>query len=779
MDCIADCSLKARQLGLMASLLYTLLSAILVLVSGSTVPESQSVWVAFLYSIHPWFYLLVSSFGVYWLVNLVARRLLKGEIALQPELKTADNREDHQFDRLLLTTDLLLESSIQGIFGMDPEGRVSFVNPALCRLLGYKEEDLLGRHYRHFTAADPVQAQTSNEEPCPLQRSLDEQTAVRGESRYLRSDGHRLPVEFTCCPLREEAALLGAVVFFLDTSERKQAEERQFLAMQVFESTLEGQMVTDADVNIVAVNPGFTRITGYRQEEVIGARPSILKSDRHDADFYREMWASIEHKGHWGGEIYNRHKDGNIYPEWLYIIVVRNTEDEVTHYVGSFTDTSALKTTEAKLHHLAHHDALTGLPNRILFNDRLHQALSRAEREAKEVGILFLDLDHFKHVNDSLGHPVGDEMLCQVAQRLRTLLRKEDTVARLGGDEFIVLLEKLDEPGAAATVAGKMEAAFAEPFMVAGRELFAGVSIGISLYPSDGADAATLVKNADASMYRAKELGRNNYQFYTEDMTQTVNERVRLESELRHALGRGQLSLVYQPQVSLFGNTGMGAEVLLRWHHPTLGEISPARFITVAEETGLILPIGEWVLLQACTQAMRWLQQGLPLRRIAVNISGIQVRRGDFTKTVRQVLEQTGLPSHHLELEITESYIMGQSEQSIDTLLELKKLGISLAIDDFGTGSSSLSYLRRLPVDRIKIDRSFLLGLPDAVHNGAIAAAIVALAHSLQLSVVAEGVETLDQEEFLENLGCEQAQGHLYSWPLPPDEFPGFQVSVV
>ena len=401
----------------------------------------------------------------------------------------------------------------------------------------------------------------------------------------------------------------------------------------------------------------------------------------------------------------------------------------------------------------------------------MHQAIKRAHREDCQVAILFLDLDHFKHVNDTLGHSLGDEMLRLVASRLQQQLREGDTVARLGGDEFIVLLDKLDETGDAALVARKLSGAFERPFVIEGRELYVGASIGISLYPEDGKDADTLVKNADVSMYKAKEMGRNNYQFYTEKLTRVSSEMLQIGSELRHALELGQMEVYYQPQVSLHKSKIYGAEALLRWNHPDLGMVSPAKFIPIAEESGLILSIGEWVLNQACMQAKLWHDENLPIGWVAVNISGVQVRRSGIVDVVNKALNDSGLPAHKLELELTESFIMGQAEHSIDILNKLKQLGVSMSIDDFGTGYSSLSYLQRLPIDRLKIDQSFLVDVPQNENNAVIVRAIIALGQSLQLPIIAEGVETVEQQMFLNSTGCELAQGYLYSKPISATEF--------
>jgi diguanylate cyclase (GGDEF)-like protein len=420
---------------------------------------------------------------------------------------------------------------------------------------------------------------------------------------------------------------------------------------------------------------------------------------------------------------------------------------------------------------LARHDALTGLPNRLLFQDRLEQALAHADRDNSELAVLFLDLDRFKHINDSLGHALGDELLQKVAARLRSALRREDTVARMGGDEFILLLPQVEDDQAPAKLAEKLLEVVAQPYQLRGRTFYLSASIGISLYPRDGAEVDVLVANADAAMYRAKENGRNTFEFYSHDLTAAATERWQIEVELRQALEQGKLQVYYQPEVDLASGDIIGAEALARWVHPEHGDIPPSRFIPVAEDSGLIVELGEYVLLQACRQTKSWLDRGLALH-MAVNVSGRQIKRGDFVATVQRVLDETGLPPECLELEVAESFIMEQAGSSIETLITLSRLGVMLSIDDFGTGNSSLTYLKRLPIDKLKIDRSFIRDLPWDEEDVAITLAVIALARSLGLRTIAEGVETLGQRDFLQQAGCGLAQGFIFGYPVPPEDFP-------
>jgi diguanylate cyclase (GGDEF)-like protein len=483
------------------------------------------------------------------------------------------------------------------------------------------------------------------------------------------------------------------------------------------------------------------------------------------------MASSLNQTGHWRGEIRQRRKNGEFFPIWLNVSAVTDADDRVTHNVSLFSDITSLKESQEQLERLAHHDVLTGLPNRLLFHARLEHALERARREGNKVAILCLDLDHFKNINDSLGHPAGDRLLQVVTQRLLHAVREEDTVARFGGDEFSLLLEDLRDSKDAGIVAEKVLKVLAKPFDLDGHESYVSGSIGISLFPDDGQDITTLLKNADSALYQAKEQGRNTYHFYTKDLTRAAFKRLGLESSLRRAVERDEFILFYQPQVDLSDGRVVGAEALLRWRHPELGLMLPNEFIPMTESTGLIVKLGEWVLHTACTQAKAWQNAGLPFIRMAVNLSSVQVSRGDMLHTMKRVLGETGLDPRYMELEITEGLIMQQTQQTIRTLDELTAMGVMLAIDDFGTGYSSLSYLRRLPLQRLKIDKSFVREIPDDAGDRAITRAVIALGNNLNLTVVAEGVENEVQREFLFNNGCDEAQGYLYGAPLPAVDF--------
>ena len=543
------------------------------------------------------------------------------------------------------------------------------------------------------------------------------------------------------------------------------------LAEKVFETTFEGIMVTDAHLVIESINPAFTKITGYEAHEVQGKTPGILSSGRHDSDYYRKMRLELAENGCWQGEIWNRRKKGEIYPEWLSISTVKNKEGRITNYVAIFSDITERKASEDHVRHLAHHDALTNLPNRMLLMERLSHALVHAHRHGQRVAVIFLDLDRFKNINDTLGHTVGDQLLKNVAERLYECVREDDTVARLGGDEFVIILEELSSIQDAAGVAQKLIHALEQPVMLERQEVFATTSIGISVYPDDGDSADTLIKHADTAMYRAKERGRNNCQFYTADMNERALERLTMENSLRHALELNEFMLYYQPQVDLRTRSITGMEALLRWQHPDFGLVAPARFIPLAEETGLIVPIGEWVLRTACFQNKAWQDAGMPRLHVAVNLSARQFKQPNLVDMVSQALADSGLEPRYLELEITESIAMEHADETIARLNELKAMGVTISMDDFGTGHSSLSYLKRFPIDTLKIDRSFVQDVLLDSQDAAIAAAITTMARSLKMKVVTEGVETQEQIGFLREHDRDEVQGYYFSHPLPADAF--------
>ncbi len=653
---------------------------------------------------------------------------------------------------------------------LDMDRRLVRANSAFYRMLGIEAEHSLGRHFVELIHPDGEQ------EPCSVYLAIKNGregviTIEPGDP----SNPTGQPIEVTVKLVRDTCGITTGIVMGLhDLTRTRQTEQRLRQSATVFENTAEGVFITDANGKIIDINRAFTEITGYERDEVIGRNPKILNSARHDESLYRELWSSLKETGQWRGETWDRRKDGSLYPVWLTISSVFEDKGKLTNYVALFSDISTVKRSQEQMEYLAHHDALTGLPNRLLFNDRLNQALKHAERNQLMLAVTFLDLDRFKNINDSLGHQAGDILLKQVAKALVHRVRQEDTVARVGGDEFILLLENIYDVKNAAVAAEKLMLAFNEPFKLQGQEIHVSASMGISIYPRDGQDASMLLRNADSAMYRAKEGGRNNYQFYTHELTKKAFERVLMENSLRRALEQEELRLFYQPQFDLRTGLIIGMEVLVRWQHPDFGIISPVKFIPVAEDCGLIHPIGKWVLLTACTQAKRWLDKGLKFGHIAVNIAGRQLQRGGIVDTVKAALNASGLSNSALELEVTENFIMQEAEHAINQLEALRELGVVLAIDDFGTGYSSLSYLKQLPINKLKIDQSFVRDIPDDSNDMAISNAVIALGKSLQLTVIAEGVETVEQAQFLQQAGCHEAQGYFYSRPLAAEKMEEF-----
>ncbi|NML61905.1 EAL domain-containing protein [Massilia sp. RP-1-19] len=587
------------------------------------------------------------------------------------------------------------------------------------------------------------------------------------EREYRKRDGTSFWCMVNGCALDPLHPNEGSIWVYADITERKQAEEKLRLSATVLEHIADGVMVVDAERRIVAVNPAFTQITGYTEHEAIGQPASMTRSARHDERFHQAMWDEQEKAGFWRGEIWNRRKNGEVYPEWLTVSVMRDSAGKITHYVGVFSDITAVKESQEKLDHMAHHDPLTGLPNRLLFHDRLQHALQRAGRVDEQLAVLFIDLDRFKNVNDTLGHHVGDELLIQVAGALSERLREGDTLARLGGDEFIVLLENVDGAFGAGLVAEKLMSMFEQPFIVSDYELFVTGSVGISMFPHDATDLNMLIRNADVAMYQAKARGRNGYQFYAPSMTGEGVERLRLEAMLRRSIEKNEIFLNYQPQVEIDTGRLIGVEALVRWNSPELGVVPPFRFIPLAEDIGFISQLGKWVLYEACRQMIRWAEQGLSVPKMAVNLSVKQFERGSIASMVADVLAETGLEPHRLQLEVTESVIMNTGD-ALAFINDLHAIGVGLAIDDFGTGYSSLAYLKQMPVQTLKIDRSFIKDISTDINDEAIAIAIIQLGKSLNLSVIAEGVETAEQADFLLRHGCNLAQGYLYSRPVMP-----------
>lgn len=634
----------------------------------------------------------------------------------------------------------------------------------LASLLGYEESDL-GTDLGHWFAT------VHEDDREKLMRAIFDVAAGKQDSfamehRVVRKDasigwfyeqGKRLSA-----PGEVPVRIVGST---LDITKRKKTEASLLQNNAALESTEDGVIVTDLMGKITYVNRAFTSITGYSKAEAVGQTPRLLKSDRHDEQFYNKLWKHLKINGSWQGEIWNKRKNDELYPQWETISTVRNSSGEATHYVAVFSDITRIKQSQAELEFLAHHDPLTELPNRLLFLSRLQHALVTKRHKQEEAAVVLLDLDGFKHVNDSLGHSIGDRLICQVAKRLRVTLDEEDTVARLGGDEFLILVESIQSANELIPILESVIHAFKKPFIVDQYELRVGASVGVRLFPEAEDTVDELIKHADAAMYRAKEEGGNTFRFYSREMTQRAIERLTLESELKNALEQEEFSLHYQPQVNIRTGQIVAVEALIRWEHPQKGIIPPGRFIPIAEDSGVIIPLGRWVLEQACLQAKKWVDQGLLFGRVAVNVSAIQLNRDELTELVKSTLAATELPPHHLELELTESALIEPSDEILRVLEEIRELGVTLAIDDFGTGYSSLSYLKKLPIDKLKLDKRFVADLPADEHDVAIAKAVIALGKALDLQVLVEGVESEEQREFFMKEGAVEAQGFLWVQP--------------
>lgn len=568
----------------------------------------------------------------------------------------------------------------------------------------------------------------------------------------------------------EDGTPLSLVGTSQDVTNQQQMESRLQLLASAFHFSGEAILITDRDNNIVTVNPSFTRLTGYSETEAIGRNPRFLSSGRTTLEEYKVMWKSLLTQGFWQGEIWDRRKDGGTYPKWMSISVMRDAGAAIEYYVAHFTDISTERAVEAQLQHMAHHDVLTGLLNRLSLKGRVDQALAAARREGGRVALLFIDLDRFKVINDTLGHHIGDKLLIEVAARLRDSVRDSDVVARLGGDEFVIMLSGLENTGSAAMIAEKLIRNIGDPCLIEGHDLYTTPSIGIAIFPNDGEDGDALMKNADAAMYHAKAAGRNNFQFFDARMNDAALERLKIEHSLRQALAREEFCLHYQPIIELATGRVASVEALVRWQHPEMGMVPPGSFIGIAEETGLIQPIGEWVFWSACRQLAEFNAAGFRGLKMAINISALQLRNGNLPVLAKGAIEAFGLEPATLMFEITESVAMQQPEETVRILQLLHDMGVGLAIDDFGTGYSSLSYLRMFPINHLKLDRSFVHEIGQGAGSSVICDATIGLAHNLGLKLVAEGVETQAQYDYLAQKGCDLIQGYLFSRPIPADE---------
>jgi len=666
----------------------------------------------------------------------------------------------------------LFDNAGTGVILSDAKGGYVHSNPAFCTMVGYSDAELQSMTYRDITHPDDMDAHVKMREDMMAGR-IDFYGLTK---RYIRRDGAIVWARLTVTAMREGPGneLRFTVAVVEDVTERKRLEDHMRLAATVFESTGEGLFVTDEKRRIIHVNPAFTELTGYPADEVIGRTPKFLASGRHTPEFYDVIFKTLAETGKWQGEIWNRRKTGEMFAEWLNISVVRNEQGELTNYVAVFSDITSRKQDEERLSYQANHDPLTRLPNRTLFQERLSRALTRAHRNQSIVALLFIDLDFFKQVNDTLGHLAGDFLLQQVAERLTSCVRQGDTVARLAGDEFTVILEDISEPRDGAVVAHKILSLLAEPFDLQGREARISSSIGVALYPSDGGDAQTLIKLADAAMYRAKHQGRNACRFHSETVNAQAFERLALEGALRHAVERREFLLHYQPIFEARSGKVVAVEALLRWRHPEFGMIMPNQFLPLAEETGLILPVGRFVLEEACRQAKSWLDAGHAGLKVGINLSNRQLRAPELIEDIAAALESSALPPGSLELDVPESAIIDKGQEVDAIFTQFKTLGVHMAIDAFGSGYSSFAFLRKLPSNTLKIDQSFVRDAASGAEESEIVTAIVAVARGLHLSVVAPGIETQEQLDHLAKYDCDMVQGFLFAHPMPAEELTEF-----
>ncbi|GGI83435.1 EAL domain-containing protein [Shewanella gelidii] len=656
------------------------------------------------------------------------------------------------------STDMLAVIDDKHAYLAANQSYLKLVNKTHKQVIGAFTRDIIGEHAYH--------------DYLPHYKRAMQGEVVVFERLFYDANRSKRDIEVRYFPFYSRSGKqAGVVAVQRDITERKSIEEELRLSATVYQSTVEGVIISDNKNKIVDVNQAFINMTGYQKQNLIGLPTLSLFTRQAPATFdIDSVHHTLEQDLSWRGELVTQCKDGSLLPIWATINAVTTGNNTPERYVSVIRDMSFYKRTSERLEFLAHHDNLTHLPNRLLLSARLEQSLNRAKRSQSRLAVAFIDLDRFKNINDSLGHSAGDALLVAVAGRLKDCIREEDTIARVSGDEFVAILENTTSSQDVETATQRLSAAFATPFYIEKHALFVTASIGVSLYPNDGQTPSQLIHNADTAMYKSKQQGRNQSALFSELSTQDIEEQNVIENALRGALNRNEFSLVFQPQMDLNHATCLGIEVLLRWRHPELGQVSPAVFIPLAEQLGLIWDIGNWVLHQACEQGKAWHDLGLDFGRIAVNVAGMQLRHGRFNQIVEQAITKTGFTPHALELEITEDFVMSKADEHIKQLAQLQAMGIEIAIDDFGTGYSSLNYLKKLPITKLKIDRSFVFDLVQDTDSQVIIASIIALANAMNLSVIAEGVETFEQAKILSQNGCHQAQGYLYSKPITAAE---------
>jgi diguanylate cyclase (GGDEF)-like protein/PAS domain S-box-containing protein len=678
----------------------------------------------------------------------------------------------YNYNRLKRSTKELLafryaiEKSDNAVVVTNAKREIEYVNEAFEKRSGYTKDEVLG-HNPNILKSDLLSDDFYRE----LNETLDRGEIWQGELINKRKDGSLLYEKASIIPVYIDGVLVQYLAVKLDITEYKEQQQRLKQAAAVYEMIGDGILVTDKEKRIISVNPAFVQMFGYSEAELLGGEPMIIRTLKEDSYFYKQMWDQLLSQDRWSGKLYNQTKEGTVLPIWLTLTVVRDEKGEIENFIAIYTNLQEIIATQERAEYLAYHDSLTGLPNRAYFDLRIVDILDLARSSGEQVAILFLDLDRFKVINDTLGHSVGDGMLVELSKRIQMLFDDNVLFARMGGDEFVVTLVVENGKYEVQQIAEKILSTIREPIRVYDYYLNTTASIGIALFPDDAIEKQEIIKYADSAMYAAKEKGKDTYQFYTRQLSLTAQKRLTLEQELKHAVERNELILHYQPQYLLEKRNVVGAEALLRWHSHTLGYIPPDEFISVAEETGMIIGIGYFVFEEACRAFMRWKENSYALESISINVSTVQFRDEHFLQKVEEIFQKTGIDPSFVEIEITERFIMEYSTANLTVLEDLRRLGCRISIDDFGTGYSSMSYMKKLPLDTIKIDRSFISELPENAHDMEVTKAIIALSKSLGYQVVAEGIENKAQESFLHRYGCDLGQGYYFAKPMEETAF--------
>jgi len=679
------------------------------------------------------------------------------------------HRKERRKKRELLAFKSAIENSDNAIVITDVDRHIEFINDAFEKHTGYSKEEVYGENpsiLKSNLVSDNVYRD--------LNETLDRGEKWQGELINKRKDGSLLYEKASIVPIFMDGELVQYLAIKLDVTEYIRQRKILQQSATVYNTMGDGVLIADSEQKIISVNRAFSIMFGYKEEEVAGKEPMVIMNLKEDPVFYKKMWHKILTEGRWSGRVENKAKNGEVLPVWLTIAVVKNDEGQIQNFIAIYTNLKEIIEMEEKANFLAYHDSLTQLPNRTQFEREIEDVFELAKAEKEKVAVMFIDLDRFKVINDTLGHHIGDEMLIQLSERIKKLQYDDMFFARIGGDEFVVVIHFKEERGEVEELAQSVLSLIREPIFIHDYHLNTTASIGIAVYPDDGEDRNEIVKHADSAMYYAKEKGKDTYQFYNRQLSLDVQRRLELEQELLHALQNKELKLCYQPQYDLKNRKVTGAEALLRWNNPHLGSVSPDLFISIAEETGIIVNIGYFVFEEACKEYMKWVELGMDVESISINISSIQFREDDVFKRFEEIILKTGIPAHKIEVEITERFIMEYSTTNMSILEDLRNIGCKISIDDFGTGYSSMSYLKSLALDTIKIDKSFISALPDDSHDAEVSKAIIALSKSLGYQVVAEGIETEAQEAFLREYGCDIGQGYYFAKPMPSEDFIAF-----